>query len=413
MSTLSVEAADATAAAARAAAACAQQVADRVDATVASLGGWYGVARDGFGDRAAELAGDLGALTSTAAAGAGLVAEYAFGLGVLQARLRRVDTSIAQVQARVDAGVGDLAAFHADRAELEHWGGSRLAVLADFDELGETFAARMFAVLDHVDGRPRRFGEHVDDAARTLADSARDSAYLAAGWAWDAPGWTATVRRTPAALLDAVAHPVRTLADAVAWDDWSSGRYGAGTATLGAAFVGRGFSRGGRLGKVLPEGHRWSRYLDADGNPLPQSVEELYAGVDLGRSEVFWDAHTADRHVEVDDGFLRRRLDTGAVEGGRVLRPPPQASRFADQASAEKVITDALRLRREQVDREIALGKVDVSVTAPAGSEAGVVWSRDGHGGHVRVPVQQVKVVLSRSGDGSWYVRTAYLEGSS
>ncbi|MEZ0493795.1 RNase A-like domain-containing protein [Kineococcus sp. TBRC 1896] len=413
LSGLSVVAADAAAATARAAAEAAADVATDVGRAVASLECWYGLARDGFTDRVLELDRHLETLQRTAREGAHLVAEHARELGMLQGQLARVDAGRAQVRSRIDAGVGDLATWHADWAELERWDASRQVVLAEFDTLTQTFAARVLAVVDQVPRRPRRLGEHVDDAARTVGGAALDTTFLAAGWTWDRPGWTTAVRSAPAAALDAVAHPVRTLADTVAWDDWRDGRYGAAGATLGMAFVGRGL-RGGPLGKTLPAGHPLEKHLDAGGDPKPQSLDELHDGVDLGRSEVFFPAHTLGRHVEVDDEFLHQRLATGRVEEGvEVLRTPPRASRFVDQATAEAVIGDALRSHRAEIDAAVASGARQVLVIAPAPSTAGVIWRKDVSGGFERVEVSTVKVVLSKARDGSWFVLTAYPDGRS
>ncbi|MEW1956912.1 RNase A-like domain-containing protein [Kineococcus sp. NPDC059986] len=412
LSGLSVGAADAAATAAREVADGTADVAADVDRAVASLGGWWGVARDGFAEQVLALDRHVQTLQTTARAGAQLVAEYARDLGMLQGQLARVDAGRAQVQTRIDAGVGDLASWHADWAELDRWEASRRVVLAEFDELTQTFAARVFAVVDQVPRRPRRLGEHVDDAARTVGGALLDGAYLAAGWAWDRPGWTGTVRSLPAATLDAVVHPVRTLADAVAWDDWRDGRYGAAGATLGMAFVGRSL-RGGPLGKTLPEGHPLRKHLDDDGNPEPQSVDELYGGVDLGRSEVFFSAHTLGRHVDVDDEFLKRRLETGQVEDGVVQRrPPPFASRFTDRETAEAVITGALKASAPKINEAIDRGESGYEFSAPAPAGSGVIWRKTAAGDFETVEVSTVKVVLLEADDGSWYVHTAYLEGA-
>lgn len=417
LSGLSVALADAAASAARAAADGTADVSVDVARAVESLGGWYGVARDGFADRVLELDRHLGTLQDVARAGADLVEEYSRELGMLQGQLARVDAGREQVQARLDAGIGDLVAWHADWAELDRWEASRRVVLEEFDTLTQTFAARVFAVVDQVPRRPRRLGEHVDDAARTVGGALLDGAYLAAGWSWDRSGWAGTVGQIPSAALDAVSHPVRTLADAVAWDDWRDGRYGAAGATLGMAVVGRGLRGkplGTALGKTLPEEHPLREHLDAKGVPRPQSLDDLCGGVDLGRSEVFLPAHTLGRHVDVDDAFLKRRLETGQVEEGvEGLRTPPRASRFVDQATAEAVIGEALRSQRSEIDAVAASGAREVLVTAPAPSNAGVIWKKDGNGGFEQVEVSTVKVVLNKARDGSWFVLTAYPDDRS
>lgn len=411
LSGLSPEAADAAARSVRSLAAGATAVAGNLGPGLAVLEGWYGTARDGFSRRVRELRTDLETLSFAGTAGAALIEEYARRLSMLRAQLARVDDEIDRVQGRTGAGVSDLASWAQDQAELERWGASRRRVLAEFDEASEEFAVRLLAVLEHVPDRPRRFGEHVDDAAATLAAAAADTAFLGLGWIEDGPGWAATWRRAPGAALDAVTHPVATLADAVAWDDWTGGRYGAGSVTVGLLVAGRKPSRTGAAGKVLPAGHRWARYLDVRGDPLPQSLDELLAGVDLGRSEVFSAAHTMGRHVEVDDGFLRERLRTGALEGARVGTPPPRSSRWNDQETAERVVTAALRDHAAECVAAAGDGATRLTVRGPAGADVGVVWTLDPRGRPVRVPVAAVVVVLERAGGGSWYVLTAFPDG--
>lgn len=409
LSTLSPAAADAAARSARCAATSTSAIADHVESAVAALGGWYGVARDGFGERVVELQAQLDTLTYTATAGAALVGEYASVLGMLKSKLATVDDEIAVVQRRVDAGMLDLSSWQSDWAELERWQASRQKVLAEFDDASEEFATRMFSVVDQVSNRPRRFGEHVDDASRTVISAAQNAAFLGAGWIWDGEGWVSTWKQVPGAAWDAATHPVDTLADAVAWDDWSEGRYGAGAATLGMAAVGRGITKGDRLGKVLPEGHRWAKYLDVDGDPLPLSIDELLAGVDLGRSEVFASAHTLARHVEVDDEFLKNRLTTGRTENDVLpSRPPRYASRWKDETIAETNIRDALRDHTSDVQWAIDTGRTTFAVRAPVSPDVGVIWTIDAAGEFVQVPVSDVVVVLDQAADGSWYVLTAY-----
>lgn len=411
LSELSPEAADAAARSVRSLAAGATAVAGHLEPGLAVLEGWYGAARDGFSHRVLELRSDLETLSFAGTAGAALIEGYARRLSMLRAKLTGVDDEIAGVQRRSAAGISDLASWGQDQAELERWRASRQRVLAEFDEASEEFAVRLFAVLEHVQDRPRRFGEHVDDAAATLAAAAADTAFLGLGWIVDGPGWVAAWRQAPGAALDAVTHPVATLADAVAWDDWAEGRYGAGSVTAGLLIAGRKPSRSGAAGKVLPPGHRWARYLDARGDPLPQSLDELLAGVDLGRNEVFSAAHTMGRHVEVDDAFLQERLRTGAREDGRAGTPPPRSSRWSDEETAERVVTGALRDHAAECAEAAADGATRLTVRGPASADVGVVWTLDPRGRPVEVPVAAVVVVLERAGGGSWYVLTAFPDG--
>ena len=413
LSTLSPEAADAAAATARAVAGQLAGTATRVAGAVDAVGGWYGLARSGFADRVVDLHGHLDLLTRTAAAGAGLVEGFSRELGVLRGRLRGVDTAVEQVQQRIGTGTGDPASWHADHAELEHWQASRRQVLADFDTACAGLAQRLLALVHDVPDRPRRTAEHVDDAVHALAAGIGDQASLVLGWAWDAEGWRRSVAGLPARLLEAAEHPVDTALAAPPLDDLADGRYGAAAGSLATAVLGRGVGRGlGRGSRdALPDGSPLRRYLGADGNPLPQTLDDLLTGVDLRHSEVFTGAHTIARHVDVDDAFLRRRLRTGEVEGGLVQRRPPDAaSRWADLETAQARIGEVLRAHREEITQEAASGERSIEVRAPVPASAGSLWVRDADGRITAQPVSSCKVVLSRAADGSWFVKTAYLE---
>ncbi|WP_432519966.1 RNase A-like domain-containing protein [Kineococcus sp. SYSU DK006] len=415
LSTLSPEAADGAAAAARAVAAELAGTTTRVAAAVDAVGGWYGAARGGFADRVAELHGHLGLLTGTAAAGAGLIEAFSRELGALRGRLRGVDTAVERVQQRIGTGIGigDLASWHADHAELEHWQASRRQALAEFDTACADLAQRLLALVHDVPDRPRRAAEHVDDAVHALAAGVGDQAHLVLGWAWDAPGWRRSVAGLPARLLEAAEHPVGTALAATPLDDLADGRYGAAAGSLATALLGRGVGRGPGPGPrdAPPPGSPLHRYLAADGNPLPQALGDLLTGVDLRHSEVFAGAHTIARHVDVDDAFLRRRLRTGEVEGGLVQRRPPDAaSRWADLETAQARIGEVLRTHREEIAQEAASGERSIEVRAPAPASAGSLWVREADGRITAQPVSSCKVVLSRAADGSWFVKTAYLE---
>ena len=412
LSTLSPAAADEAARAARTAAARLAGAADGARSAREAVDGWAGAAQAGFADRLVELDAHLGALTYTATAGASVIEEYSRRLGMLKGRLATVDTHLTGARTSLDRGVGDLASWQARWAEVDHWTASRQAVLAEFDAASEELADRLLALADTVADRPRRLGEHVTDAATAVVDGLVDAAYLPFGWAWDARGWRSTLRGTPGAALDAAGDPVAALRGSLPVDDVLDGRWGAAGGSLAVGFAGRGLGRA--VKGVDPREHDWDRHLRPDGTPLPQSLPELLAGVDLERSEVFPGAHTIGRHVDVDDEFLKQRLTDGTTElGGRAKAPPGAASRWTDLETADEVVTGVLRANRASVESSIAAGRTSIRIGGPAPAQAGVVWVEDGRGGFAQVPATQCRVVLSRAVDGSWFVATAYLGGAS
>ncbi|NAZ88444.1 RNase A-like domain-containing protein, partial [Kineococcus indalonis] len=151
------------------------------------------------------------------------------------------------------------------------------------------------------------------------------------------------------------------------------------------------------------------RARGADASP-PQSLDEMLAGVDLGRSEGPGRGHTLQRHVDVDDRHLRERLTLGTLDPGTGRRGgrPPAASRWADLATAERTVTAALRAHEAEVRRALA-GGGRITLEVPVDASAGTVLVRDGPG--VRpVPAHRAVVVLHRDPAGHPHVLTAYLD---
>ncbi|WP_337061750.1 RNase A-like domain-containing protein [Kineococcus sp. G2] len=371
--------------------------------------GWWGPARDGFDERLRRLSGELELLTRTAAAGARVVEEHAAELGMLAGRLRTVDAALEAAERRTRDPSLDLAGFHGARSELEHWRASRTRLVADHDESSARLAQRLLALVDDVAGRPRTAGEHVGDAVRTVVAEGAAAAYAVAGWAWDPHGWVDAVRAAPGAALDALLDPAGTATDALHLDDARDGRWGAVAGGAAAALAGRGAGRA--ADDLLPGGHLPDdRPRDADGRLLPQTLDEMLAGVDLERSEGDGRGHTLERHVDVDDEYLRQRLTLGTPNsrtGGRDPAPPA-ASRWADLETAERTITEALRQNEAQVRRALAGGR-RIELRVPVDVSAGTVLVRDGTG-FQQVPAEQAVVVLRRDSDGAPHVLTSYLD---
>lgn len=409
VSTLSPAAADATAAEVRLASVAFADVAAQVAAARDGLGGWRGIAEAGFADRVVELDRYLELVRWTAAAGAEAIEEYSRALGVVQGRLNAADAQAEDVARRLADPALDLAAFTSAWGEQARWAQSRAAVIAQFDAATETLADRLQALTRDVPDRPRSFGEHVTDAADVVADQVASSGYLALGWVWDLGGWWEAAAGVPGGLLEQARDPLGTVADALRVDDARAGRWGAVAGGLGAAAVGGGLGKAldGTV-RELPGGPERPR--GPNGRYLPQSFDEMLAGVDLVRMEGQAGAHTVARHVNVDDEFLKRRIQTGEVGGGGRGAVPRSrvASRWTDLDTAERVVTDVLRGREAEVREWLRHGRGPLVLDAPVAASAGVAWSRVGDA-PTPSPVASVRVVLGRQGDGLPFVRTAYL----
>ncbi|WP_432574192.1 RNase A-like domain-containing protein [Kineococcus sp. SYSU DK005] len=411
----SPSAADAAAAAARGTAGDLAGARAGVDAAVRALGGWWGVAHDGFGALVAGALGDLDLLTRTAAAGAALLEEHARDLAVLAGRLRAVEDGLADAERRTRDPGADLIAFQGAWAALELWHRSREALLAEHDERSARLAGRLLALVADVEDRPRTLGEHVGDAVRALAAEGAGGAYALAGWTRDPEGWWDAARAAPGRALDALLDPAGTAAAALHLDEARDGRWGAVAGGLGAGLLGRGAGRAAEdllpapaPGAPRTRGGPDERSRGADGPLPPQSLDEMLAGVDLGRSE--GPGHTLQRHVDVDDRYLRERLTLGTLDPGTGRRrgAPRAASRWADLATAERTVTAALRENEAEVRRALA-GGGRIAVEVPVDASAGTVLVRDGPGFR-RAPPHRAVVVLRRDAGGHPYVLTAYLD---
>ncbi|MGI4894396.1 MAG: RNase A-like domain-containing protein [Janthinobacterium lividum] len=408
LSGLSPQAANGAAGAARAGAAVLADAGERARSGREALGGWVGAAQDGFADRLTQLQGYLEVVTRTASAGAGVIEGYARELGMLKGRLAGIDAQLEYVQGALDRGVEDFALWESRWAELDHWTASRSVVVAAFDAASQELATRLSGLVDEVAGRPRRVGEQVSDAVTTVVGQVQGTGFLLFGWSWDGAGWLDMVRAVPGVVRGAVADPVGTAVAVLPIEELRDHRWGVAGASLGMAGLDKGLGR--ELEGVTPDHVERRGHLDEHGEPLPQSMPELLAGVDLERSEVFPGAHTIARHVEVDDEFLKQRLTDGTVEEGNPGRVPSAASRWTDLETANRVITETLRANEDKLNQKVAAGKQTINVEAPAPADSGVAWVKDGSEGFVQKPVVKCIVRLGRSDDGSWYVVTAYLE---
>ncbi|WP_432492392.1 RNase A-like domain-containing protein [Kineococcus auxinigenes] len=410
VATLSPPAADAAARAARAVAGALEGVQAEVDAARRDTGGWWGPAHDGFTGRVEPLLQGLSLLTRTAAAGAAVIEEHAAELGMLNGRLRTVEAALQDAERRTRDTSLDLAGFHGAWSELQNWQESRARLVADHDESSARLAQRLLALIADVEDRPRTLAEHVGDAARAVVAEGAAGAYAVTGWAWDPDGWLGAVRAAPGAALDALLDPAGTAADALHLDDARDGRWGAVAGGAAAGLAGRGAGRA--ADELVPGAHGPDgRPRDADGRLLPQTLDEMLAGVDLERSEGHGRGHTLERHVDVDDEYLRQRLTLGTLtnpETGQRGRVPDAVSRWADLDAAERAVTQAVR-DNEALVRQRLVGRSVVTLRVPVDASAGTVLVRDGTGFRESAPEHAV-VLLQRDRDGNPHVLTAYLD---
>ncbi|GAB7190816.1 hypothetical protein NUM3379_15230 [Kineococcus sp. NUM-3379] len=366
----------------------------------ASTPQWRGDALAGYAQACGEVERRLDLLTYAARAGATVLAEYSRGLAQRQARLRRIAHAAADVELRMQR-VDALGTLAADTAEADRLLGERQSVVAEQDRAVVDVARRLDALIDDVDGRPRSWGEHVSDGVGAfvregIAEPAAALAFLTVGWASDRAGWWRAVRSLPGAQVESARHPVRTTSESLKVEEFRSGRTGEAVGSLAAAMASR------RLGKVVPRPRR--------PVPVPVSFDEMLAGVDLTAMEGVGDAHTLSRHVDVDDGYLRDRLLRSAEAADRDPRAyrMTAASRWADQETAEREITQALRDNEAAIRSLIAGGITAIEVTEPARASSGRVITL--HDGRFATPDPVQTVVQLNVRDGKVTVHTAYLK---
>lgn len=323
----------------------------------------------------------------------------AFGAGI--------DTSVVQLQAELAEAIRGWrtasTAYQVATAELAgHLLGLRAEIvdrrLTVGDHVAE-FAGTVWqqGIVEPVRSAWDLTGQvFVDPQAwRDDVEATVDGWFTAIGEAWHHP-WR-TVRETASGIVDAPA--------------WRSGHYGEG---LGAAAVlllptPKWLRAGPKAG--LRRWEQRSAHRRPIGSPLPrlQTVEELLTWVDLSRHEHPDLGHTLDRHVEVDDDYLIDRLTYGTITpAGTRSFIPPFASRFADRATAEAVITRALQGRAAEL-RLFAAGHgsdvADLTLRVDEDIGVTVVPTRRGF---VRYDVREVFVRLRRNSDGSIYIMTAF-----
>jgi hypothetical protein len=196
-----------------------------------------------------------------------------------------------------------------------------------------------------------------------ILEPVQDLGFLALGWAWDRPGWSAQWTSMPGAARQtagqAADHPWDTFLSAgsatLGVEHFRAGRWGAGLGTVAAGVVGGKGLKNVLKGQPVDE-DVLARHPNAAFDrrrPLPstQTLDEMLSdGVDLDRHEHADLGHTLRRHVDVDDDYLEDRLTHGTILDNRRRGDiPPSASAWNDRATAEASINRALRDNEAQV----------------------------------------------------------------
>ena len=382
--------------------------------------GWEGVAAGEYRQRRALLAQRCAQFEELAGTAAGLVRRWSVAAAADREAMVRARAAVQDVVAeeRMAAAAGqlyrpDLTAAH-DRA-LGAWAAAQDDYRAGVTQL----AQQLDAVRDVVSDRQLSAGDQARAFVQTVWDGgvagpAEQVWSLTGQVLVDPAGWWGAVRSVPGQARDLVAEvfhdPLGVLGRLVDAPAWSQGHAGEG---LGAATV-----------LFLP-GHDWLE-LDRAARPLRvlrrgseaarawprlQTVDELLQGVDLERHEHPDLGHTLDRHVEVDDAYLKDRLAHGTpLEDGGRAGAPKATSRFTDRATAQTAITQVLRAN-EAALRDFAAhpSSRSLELSANLGRDIGVVYSPAGPGAFRREPGQLVRVLVKAGPGGRLFIESAYV----
>ena len=394
---------------------------DVLDGAPATALCWSGEAADGYRTARKRLARRTSQVAELAAAGAGVVLTWLREAAPALAAMRAVAAELTEVQRRVE--VASTLAYDPvldARLQSEVDDGYRRwhAALDAYWGAVDVASRRLVALRDVVDDRPLDAQDQVEGAIRS-AWQGYVSEPAAATWGLtglavvDRDRWWDNVSGLPGATADTVTAvvtdplgTVRTLAD---WDEWSAGHYGAAGGGLAAMFLPgpRWLGVGKDLGAV-----RFAKNLADPRAPLPrlQTVDEILTdGIDLDRHEHYVYGHTLRRHVDVDHDYLMDRLVNGTLEDeARRGYIPPEASRFADRATAEETINEALASKASDLRalERAPIGKTLI-ITYPAGRDIGEVMTR-APDGFIVERGHSLLCVLRRSPDGV-HVVTAYV----
>lgn len=189
--------------------------------------------------------------------------------------------------------------------------------------------------------------------------------------------------------------------------DYERGHWGSGSGTLAAMAV--PLPKGGRLTKALEAAAATRVGRPPTVAPQLQTVDGLLTKVDLSTNERA--GHTLERHVTADDAFLVDRMENGTVmsDGTRGYQPP-SASRFHDEATAQRVIDQVLHENEAAIRTWAAGTDPAFPLVRDFGSESlGTVCRLEGGEPTFREGTV-AKVWLARTADGQIYLDTAYVD---
>jgi hypothetical protein len=399
----------------------AQAAADALSGAPASATCWSGDAADAYRRVRERMARRTVELAEVASAAAGAVLAWMRAAAPALDAMRSAANRVREAQRRVEvaaAGAYDVGGDTRLQAELDaayaQWHVARDA----YWQATDTAARRFVALRDGVTDHPLDLRDHSEAALRTAWDGyvagPATAAWALTGQVVTDPGsWWQDVRSLPDDVVRSIAAaataPAGTAGGLVDADAWADGRYGEGLAAAAVTFLPgpRWLAVGKDLGPV-----RFAHNLADPNVPVPtvQTIDEMLEGVDLDRHEHATLGHALRRHVDVDDDYLMDRLTHGTLldEGDRGWIPP-KASRFGDRLSAERIITDVLRVH------ELDLRAFD---DAPLGERLRIEYSsadslgevmRRAPGGFTIDSGNDLVLVLAKGPDGP-FIETAYVE---
>lgn len=393
--------------------------ADRLAGSVSAAGVWQGEAAQAYRGLRADLSRRLVESAGVAVEAAALVKEWRVAAESAIARMRVGRSAVQEARAREDAAhaQGQYWAPEITRAledAWNQWGRAR----QDYWDIVQHTGVKLTALRDRIDGRPW----DADDQVRGFYRGIRDGMIVEpAKFAWSITGealvdresWWDNVSALPGATWNSISrtvqHPIEAAKTAVDVDGWLEGRYGEAIAVGAALFMpGPHWVHQGPDTGAL----RFAKNVLDPRAPKPslQTVDEMLAGVDLSRHEHAEYGHTLSRHIDVDDDYLMDRLTHGTlIAGGQRGYLPPEASRFADLATAEDAVTRTLRANESVLRSYVASADPrPLQLRVPMSRPMGRVMTPDGHGFSTR---DGTTVLLRvKNGPDGPYVLSAYLE---
>lgn len=379
----------------------------------ARVDSWSGTASTSYYELRGRAVGRLDTAAGFARDLSTAVDHYADTVQPAVVAMRRAATDLDLALAQ-RATAADEAAFHATQGPIDDAYARHRTAQAEYDAAVSDLRARLAAV-PRVPDEPRTLTQHTADGLRRLwrdavSDPVAGVHLLALGWVDDPAGWRSMVTGIPAGLWDQATHPRRTLDHLLAGEDWRNGQYGAAVGTaLSMAAVPVKALRAVASPEIRT---RYARNMADPDAPRPrvQTVDEMLARVDLAAHEHHALGHAVRRHVDVDDDYLRDRLDNGTLldDGTRGHRPP-DASSWNDLETAEAATTYVLQHHKDLLHQYATSDKTGSTVfRADLSEPLGRVMSPDGDGFVVRAS-GKVKVVIGKEGD-EIYIVSAYLE---